>query len=106
MPKELWDAAVAAAHEHGVWAVSRALRVNYESLRGRIEGETRDGRSETGEAGGFVELDGLQILGAAERAGAVVELSRPDGAKMTMRLEGAGARDVVALADAFWRAER
>ena len=106
MPSELWNAAVAAADEHGVWAVSRALRVNYASLRARVEGEMRGGRSATSDAGGFVELGRAQLLGAAQRAGVVVELSRADGAKMTIRLEASGASDIVALAEAFWRADR
>jgi hypothetical protein len=106
MPGELWEAAVAAARDHGIWAVSRALRVNYESLRSRVEGKPRTGRGEASGAVGFVELDGARALGAPEREAATVELSRPDGARLTMRLEGRGALDLLGLAEAFWRSSR
>jgi len=103
MPEELWAAAVSAAREHGIWAVSRALRVNYESLRSRVQGRARRGRAATSGASGFVELDGAQVLGAAEGGTATLELSRPDGASLTIRLEGCGAVDLSALAEVFWR---
>ena len=32
MPKELWDAAAALASEQGIYPVSRALRISYDSL--------------------------------------------------------------------------
>ena len=68
MPGELWEAAVELAAEHGVYAVSRQLRMSYESLRRRVERET--GRGLRDEAGGsFVEVRAAQLLGsAAERA--------------------------------------
>lgn len=103
MPEELWEAAVSAAREHGIWAVSRALRVNYESLRSRVDGRARKGRSVTRGRGDFVEIDGAQVLGASQGGTATLELSRPDGASLTIRLEGRGAVDLLALAEVFWR---
>lgn len=103
MPEALWEAAVAAAREHGVWAASRALRVNYQSLRSRVESLADGKRGEGSATVGFIELDGAQVLGAPEREAATLELSRPDGARLTIRLEGRGALDLLALAEAFWR---
>lgn len=106
MPEALWEAAGSVAREHGLWSVSRALRVNYESLKGRV-GRTRRGATRRG--GGpsrFVEVDAGQLIAAPERAGTVVELLGEDGAKLMIRLGGSEAVDVGALADAFWRRDR
>lgn len=103
MPEPLWEAAVAAAREHGVWSVSRALGVNYQSLKTRVEGVVRGGRGGASLAASFVELDGAQVLGEPGREVTTLELSRPDGARLTIRFEGRGQVDLPALAEAFWR---
>jgi len=101
MPERLWDAAVSVARAHGLWAVSRALRVNYETLKSRVDRAAKGGAA--GRRARFVELDGPELIGPAGRAGTVVELSRADGARLVVRLEGCEAPDVLALADGFWR---
>jgi hypothetical protein len=101
MPEELWAAAVAVAREHGVWFVSRTLRLNYASLRQRLGPPPGDG------VAGFVEVPPGALVGAmAPAATAVVELWSKDGARMTVRVEGRGPLDVPALVEAFWRKER
>ena len=106
MPEALWEAAASVAQEHGLWAVSRALRVNYESLKSRV-GRTRRGASRGGGGSSrFVEVNAGQLIGLSERAGTVVELSAADGARLTVRLEGREPLDVLALADAFWERGR
>jgi len=105
MPEELWQAAASVAGEHGLWAVSRALRGNYECLKRRL------GAQPTGvgqvSAAGFIELDTTQLLGERARASTVIELSSKRGAKLTVRLEGQNASvDVPALAAAFWKQNR
>jgi hypothetical protein len=103
MPEPLWEAAVASARQHGVWAVSRALRVNYQSLRSRVEGLAGGERGGASAATSFVELDGAQVLGTPERGATTLELARPDGARLTIRLEGRGDLDLAGLVEAFWR---
>ncbi len=103
MPGALWEAAASVAQEHGLWAVSRGLRVNYESLKQRVERAAKTGRSS---AAGFVELDAAQLIGRSERVATVLELSSGDGAKLTVRLEGHDDLDVPALAAAFWQRDR
>jgi hypothetical protein len=102
MPEALWEAAASVAGKHGLWAVSRALRVNYESLKQRVE---RKGRPVRTSAAGFVELDAGHLVGRSERAVTVLELSSADGAKVAVRLEGHEHLDVAALAAAFWQRE-
>jgi len=101
MPEPLWEAAVAAAREDGVWRVSRALGVNYQSLRSRVEGLAGEERGGANGVPGFVELDG--VLGVSGREATTLELSRPDGSRLTIRLEGRGGLDLPTLAEAFLR---
>jgi hypothetical protein len=101
IPDELWGAAVCVAQEHGVWPVARALRVNYADLKGRAAPRRLD--EDGARAAGFVEVQPVRLLGPASEAGAVVELTAEDGAKLRMELAGAATLDVRGLAEAFWR---
>jgi len=96
MPEALWDQAAAVARRHGVWAVSRALRLNYECLKRRAARRKKD------RAGGFVEVDAGALIGSGGWTGSEVELVGADGAKLTIRLRGGEPLDAVALAAAFW----
>lgn len=101
MPENLWAAAAAVAREHGVWSVSRALRVNYESLKQRVGPASED----TGVAG-FVEVSPGALFGDACARATVVELSSGDGARLMIRMEGQAPLDVSALVAAFWQRQR
>lgn len=102
MPEELWAMSVGLAEEVGVYPISRALRVDYGTLKKRVEGERRDGLDDMG-PDGFVEVNPLALLGPPASQGTVLELSGADGAKLVMRLAGCEAVDVAGLADRFWR---
>ena len=107
MPEGLWGAAVSVAHKHGLWAVSRALRLNYECLKGRCaraKGVVGGGGGKR--STGFVELDAGQLVSSRDETMTLVELTRGDGAKLTIRVGGGESVDVSALADAFWRRGR
>lgn len=107
MPEGLWGAAVSVAHKHGLWAVSRALRLNYECLKGRCaraKGVVSVGGGER--STGFVELNASEFVKSRDGVETVVELSGADGAKLMIRRGGSEAIDVAALADAFWRRGR
>jgi len=108
MPEGLWSAAVGLAQRYGVYRMARALGVDYGALKERAERAAgRDGDGTT--FAGFVEVDVGELVGPVatpERHGrveAVVELSRPDGARMVVRLTGEAQFDVVGLAAGFWR---
>lgn len=112
MPQSLWQAAAAVAHDHGLWFVSRALRVSYASLK-RHAGAA-PATSSSGGGGGDVDVDVAHFVelprtAAADESAAasttVLELSRGD-ATLTLRLEGSDAVDVPALVDAFWEHHR
>ena len=100
MPAELWDEAAALAQELGVHPVQRALRLNYESLRRRVEeGTFTRGSAEA--AGEFVELSGAQLLGLPVAAGPVIELCDGNGVRLTVRLQAGSTLDVAQLVEAF-----
>ena len=101
MPQELWTAAAEVARIHGLWAVSRALRVNYESLKKRLG--PRPVRRASARKMGFVEVTPVPAVGSAARAGTVVEIVAVDGTRLTVRLEDRSGVDLASLLDAFCR---
>ena len=104
MPESLWAEALGMAARHGLWRVSRVLRVNYVSLKGRLA-EAERGAAETSRdpSPGFVELMGAGAGAWTHLPGAVVELCGPDGARLVIRTPGALGVDVLELAERFWR---
>lgn len=115
MPPELWSEAVVAAQRLGVWPVSRALKINYGALKGRMvssrgrRGSARAGKTRDAliERPHFIELQGLSGVREAQVAAAdgareesVVEVVAADGARLTIRLKGVKP-DVAGLLNAF-----
>ncbi len=99
MPEELWSAAVALAKTHGVYKTSNALTVSFEALQKRV-GQSPKKRNDGGaRSAGFVELGGTQLAGSS---GTVVEISRADGSKLTIRMPAGEDLDVAGLAATFW----
>lgn len=98
LPGELWGLAVGLARTHGVSPTSRALRLDYKSLRRRVE---RTPVVE--EAPAFVEL----VPGVPAASGrTVVEFEDPTGTKMRVGVEGPGAPDLLSLARLFLEGSR
>jgi hypothetical protein len=105
MPQELWQEASEAARSLGVSRVATALKVGYASLRERsgAEGVRKAARRREPAAAAlssqFVELNDLSPI----REEAVVEVTVPDGTRLTIRLKGSA--NVIALVNALrWRA--
>ena len=90
MPLEVWAAAIRVAGEVGAYAASRALGVSYDALKRRMAKPVGDE---------FVELDAREVM--VSTGGIVVELSRRDGSRMTLRLAGNQQLDVSAAVAAF-----
>ncbi|MFH2006761.1 MAG: hypothetical protein ABI333_09265 [bacterium] len=102
MPEDLWSAAVAFAKTHGVYLTAKALTVGYATLKKRVgQQSTRRGAGGPGSTG-FVELHGTQLMCSGSETGAVVEVLRSDGAKLSIRLPAGEVLDAVELAAAFW----
>ena len=95
MPEHLWQAAADVARVLGVNPVARAVRLDYYSLKKRVEAEGEAGNG----SGSFIEV---AVTGASSPAnGSLVEVERPDGARMRIHL--ATNREVLDLAESFWR---
>ena len=95
MPAALWAAAVALVRQHGLYPTARALRVDYGSLKKRMDaaGAGRD-PSPT-----FVELPAARPTGLGA---CVIELEGPRGGRMRIEGPGATLADLVALTQVAW----
>lgn len=103
LPEALWGAAVTAARECGLHRTARTLRLDYYSLKKRVETANHDGSLRQEINPQFVEFVPPAPNFFPE---CTVELEHPRGTKMRIHLKGAGAPDLVSLTRAFWSAER
>lgn len=99
IPEELWSRAARMARREGVYETARALRLDYERLKGRVglSGST-DGQDGCPAPSTFVELP----MGLLAGGGTIVELVGRGGQQMRIHLSCASAADLVRLAEAFW----
>ena len=99
MPEDLWQAAVALVEEHGMWRVSQALRVRYEGLKSRATPPEPGPEQE--DASSFVDLTSVLGSSRSERVATTVELSRPDGARLSLRFDSGDGVDLQSFVCAF-----
>jgi len=95
IPAELWDEAAQLALLHGVNPMALALRLDYYSLKRHVEAARRP---EEVIRPAFAEVSVLPPVPSPE---CLVEMERPDGTRMRVRLSRQG--DLVVLAESFWR---
>jgi hypothetical protein len=98
MPKELWVEATALARVHGVYQISQALSVNYDSLRKRVD-QAKEPWREQPNSRGFVEVDSQRFSIPGELKQTMVELSRADGTRLVVQMSGSDSVDVLGLAE-------
>jgi hypothetical protein len=103
LPEVLWDAAVTAARECGLNRTARTLRLDYYSLKKRVETANHGGPPRQGINPQFVEFVPSAPNFFPE---CTMELEHPRGTKMRIHLKGAGAPDLVDLTRAFWSSEQ
>jgi len=101
MPENLWQAAASLAQTHGVTVIARGMPLEYAALKRRVAALESEGDENVVSSAGFVEVDTAAVTGAPMSAGALVELARPDGARMAIHLPGGAPLDVASLAAAF-----
>ena len=96
IPEDLWAMAVELACEHGVAPIARALRLDYYSLKKRLEA----GRSP---ATGTPAPTFVEVLtgGSAAPAECVIELEDAGGARMRIHVKGGRAPELSALVRTF-----
>ena len=96
MPEELWSAAAAVAQVAGLNATARALRLDYYSLKARVEKRSSAARQSVT----FVEAR-LPPTPPPSGDEYLVELERVDGGRMRARVSTIDALAV--LSESFWR---
>ena len=102
MPEVLWNAAVSLAEKHQAYRTAHWLKLDYGTLKARL---ARSQEEEVPRAAieGFVEVDVRQLVEEPAIDGAVLDLSRADGARMTLKLPPHQPLDVTSLVAAFVR---
>jgi hypothetical protein len=97
IPDALWAAAVALARQHGLYATSQLLRLDYTALKKRMPA----GDETVAPAHGsptFVEL----TPAPGPCAACVIEIEGPCGGRMRVQLPGVTFPDLVALTRMVW----
>ena len=100
MPAALWAAAIALAREHGLYTTTRALRVDYGSLKKRLAAAAA-GRVP---APAFVELP--PAVGPSGLGPCVIDLEAPRGGRLRIEVTGVTGADLVALTQVAWGRDR
>ena len=102
LPESLWQSAVELAREHGLYLVTRSLRLGYMQLKQRLGGGSAARRRKRAQPR-FIEL-----IGAARERGDeyVVEFESAHGAKMRVHCKTTSPPDWAVLLRAWQRAER
>jgi len=95
IPQPLWDLAVRLVSQHGISRTATALRLDYYSLKKRVEAA---GQEPPSRCPAFVELPAPVVVGRQ----ALFELDNGAGATMRVQLAGYDAADVEALVRRFW----
>lgn len=101
IPGALWSAAVAVAKTCGVNRTARTLRLDYYSLKERVEQEATSPRDPSAVAitAPFIELVNPASTGPCQCR---LELETADGAKMRVRLKSVAMPDLAAISRSFW----
>lgn len=99
IPERLWALAVKLADTHGLSRTASALRLDYYTLKRRVESTNSAALPATP---AFVELSPPSMTAAGE---CVVEFEDGAGASLRIHLRGCEVPDVVALGRTFWSGE-
>jgi len=101
IPAALWATAVAVARQHGLYATSRTLRLDYAVLKKRMH--AADDRAGASASPTFVELRPWPSPTSA--CDCVIELETPRGGRMRVQVKGVAMPDLVALSRVAWSGE-
>ena len=101
IPARLWALAVEHARAAGVHFTARRLRLNYYSLKQRVEGEGAARALGTQAVPAFVEVvtSDRPLAGSSD---CVIDLADGRGATMRIAVKSAALPDLAALSHVFW----
>ena len=101
IPKRLWQAAVKLCNkERSVNTVAMSLSVNHTELKKRVDAVRASEAGVQDSAAAFVEL---ALSSPESQAECVLELEGRHGTKLTLRLKGMSAADVVGVSRSLWK---
>jgi len=102
MPEALWNEAVELAARHGVAPISRDFHLDYSRLKRRLEAIRTLSPSPQTSRPTFVEISMGAPRGApVPSPECLVEMERPDGARIRVRISN--HEDLMAVTESFWR---
>ena len=99
LPEYLWSAAAKLAGEYGLNRTARALRLDYNGLKKRIEATVSSGTSPTSVGSQFLQLLPSELTAAAE---CIIECENINGIKLRIHLKGTQLPDLGALSSVLW----
>jgi len=99
MPETLWALAANVARQHGLARVARFTRLDYYSLKERIESLERSSSGTSVVKPTFIELQPLPVDPVSE---CTIELEHPRGRRMRIHIKGAPMPDVTTLSRTLW----
>ena len=99
IPNKLWSLAVKLVDAHGLNRTASVLRLDYYSLKKRVEARNSVSTSVPRE---FIELPSPSLAASGE---CVVEFEDGSGASIRVHLRGCDSPDLVALGRCFWGSE-
>jgi hypothetical protein len=104
IPESLWASAVKVAGTHGIHRTAKALRVDYYSLKTRVEGGVAAVQDvpQREAAATFLELCPPPRNGSCQ---CTLEFEDAGGAKMRVHYRGVEPPDLAALSRSFWQTE-
>jgi len=105
IPEPLWAAAVELVDEYGLHRTAKTLRVDYYSLKKRVEASAPSSGDAScdGSSATFVELPSAARARSRRTCSeCVVEFEDGYGATMRVFLSGVEVPDLVALSRSFW----
>ncbi len=98
IPASLWGAAIALARQHGVYATSRLLRLDYAALKRRVSTAGDRTRRPTASHPTLIELMPAPGPGSP----CLIEIESPCGGRMRVQVPQVTVPDLVALTCGVW----
>jgi hypothetical protein len=102
IPKPLWATAVKLAEAYGIHPTAKALGLDYNSMKKRVESASQLAVAASANAATFLELSAPVGRGMPE---CILELEDVEGTKMRLHFKGIEAPDVAALSRSLWGIE-
>ncbi len=104
IPASLWSAATKVASKVGINRVAMTLRLDYYSLKKRVDATQVPAASDRQGAVSFVEIPARSLSGSMSTASneCIIEFEKASGDKMRVQFRGSVPDDLASLGRNFW----